>query len=48
MPAPFDLRLGHPVFVALIAPLATLGRGSYRLEIIVNDRNGRPLGNLRR
>ncbi len=39
MPAPFDLRLGHPVFVALTAPLETLGRGSYRLEIIVNDRN---------
>lgn len=41
MPAPFDLRLGHPVFAALSAPLATLGRGSYRLEIVVNDRNGR-------
>lgn len=41
MPAPFDLRLGHPVFAALSAPLATLGRGNYRLEIIVNDRNGR-------
>ena len=41
MPAPFDLRLGHPVFAALSAPLTTLGRGSYRLEIIVNDRNGR-------
>ena len=41
MPAPFDLRLGHPVFAALSAPLDTLGRGSYRLEIIVNDRNGR-------
>jgi hypothetical protein len=39
MPAAFDLRLGHPVFVALTAPLETLGRGSYRLEIIVNDRN---------
>ena len=40
MPAPFDLRLGHPVFAALSAPLATLGRGNYRLEVMVNDRNG--------
>jgi hypothetical protein len=39
MPAPFDLRLGHPVFVALSAPLETLGRGSYRLDITVNDRH---------
>ena len=41
LPAPFDLRLGHPVFAALAAPLETLGRGKYRLEIIANDRNGR-------
>lgn len=40
MPAPFDLRQGHPVFAALSAPLNTLSRGNYRLEIIVNDRNG--------
>jgi hypothetical protein len=39
MPAPFDLRLGHPVFVALSAPLETLGRGSYRLDITVTDRH---------
>ena len=41
MPAPFDLRQGHPVFAALSAPLDSLSRGNYRLEIIANDRNGR-------
>jgi hypothetical protein len=38
MPAEFDLRLGHPLFVAVGAPLATLARGTYRLKIAVNDR----------
>lgn len=38
MPADFDLRLGHPLFVAVGAPLATLTRGDYRLRIEVNDR----------
>lgn len=38
MPADFDLRLGHPLFVAVGAPLATLTRGRYRLKIEVNDR----------
>ena len=41
MPAPFDLRQGHPVFAALSAPLDSLSRGNYRLEVIANDRNGR-------
>ena len=36
--ADFDLRLGHPIFAAVSAPLATLGRGDYRLKITVNDR----------
>ncbi len=38
MPADFDLRLGHPIFVAVAAPLATLLRGDYRLKIMVSDR----------
>ena len=38
MPADFDLRLGHPLFVAVSAPLATVPRGSYRLKIAVTDR----------
>lgn len=38
MPADFDLRLGHPLFVAVGAPLASVPRGSYRLKIAVTDR----------
>jgi len=38
MPPDFDLRLGHPLFVAMAVPLATLARGDYRLKIAVNDR----------
>lgn len=38
MPADFDLRLGHPLFVAVGAPLGTVPRGNYRLKITVNDR----------
>ena len=38
MPADFDLRLGHPLFAAVSAPLATLARGDYRLKIAINDR----------
>ncbi|MFA5907400.1 MAG: hypothetical protein WC815_01350 [Vicinamibacterales bacterium] len=38
MPADFDLRLGHPLFAAVAAPLATVPRGDYRLKIAVNDR----------
>ena len=38
MPADFDLRQGHPIFAAVSAPLASLGRGEYRLKIDVNDR----------
>ena len=38
MPTDFDLRLGHPLFAAVSAPLATVPRGSYRLHVLVNDR----------
>ena len=38
MPPDFDLRLGHPLFVAMGVPLTTVPRGSYRLKIAVNDR----------
>jgi hypothetical protein len=38
LPADFDLRQGHPVFAAVSAPLASLGRGDYRLKIAINDR----------
>jgi hypothetical protein len=38
MPADFDLRLGHPIFAAVAAPLATLPRGDYKLKILVTDR----------
>jgi hypothetical protein len=38
MPSDFDLRQGHPIFAAVSAPLATLGRGDYRLKIAINDK----------
>ena len=38
LPSEFNLRLGHPLFAAVTAPLATLARGDYRLRIAVNDR----------
>jgi hypothetical protein len=38
LPAEFDLRVGHPIFAAMSAPLATLTRGTYRLKIAVTDR----------
>jgi hypothetical protein len=38
MPADFDLRMGHPIFAAMSAPLGTLSRGDYRLKITVTDR----------
>jgi hypothetical protein len=40
LPADFDLRVGHPLFATVSAPLASLKRGSYRLKILVNDRVG--------
>lgn len=38
LPPDFDLRVGHPLLVAIGVPLATVPRGSYRLKIAVNDR----------
>jgi hypothetical protein len=38
LPADFNLRLGHPIFAAVTAPLATLTRGDYRVKILVSDR----------
>lgn len=38
LPPDFDLRVGHPLLVAMGVPLATVPRGSYRLRIAVNDR----------
>jgi hypothetical protein len=38
LPPDFNLRLGHPLFSAVTAPLATLARGDYRLKIVVSDR----------
>jgi hypothetical protein len=40
LPADFDLRQGHPIFAAVSAPLASLGRGDYRLKIAINDKVG--------
>ena len=40
LPADFNLRLGHPLFAAVAAPLGTLTRGDYRLKIVINDRVG--------
>ena len=34
----FNLRLGHPLFAAVTAPLASLSRGEYRLKITVTDK----------
>lgn len=38
MPADYDLRQGHPLFAAVSAPLASLGRGDYRLKIAIDDK----------
>ncbi len=38
LPADFDLTKGHPIFVAMAAPLKTLPRGEYRLRIGVTDK----------
>lgn len=37
LPPEFDLRLGHPIFAAVSAPLATIPRGEYRLKILATD-----------
>lgn len=38
LPADFNVRMGHPLFAAVSAPLATLTRGDYRLKILVTDK----------
>jgi hypothetical protein len=38
LPAEFDLRVGHPLFATVSAPLATLKSGPHRLKILVTDR----------
>ena len=38
LPPGFNLKLGHPLFAAVTAPLATLTRGEYRLKVAVHDR----------
>ena len=45
LPPNFNLRLGHPLFAAVTAPLATLTRGEYRLKIAVNDRIANTVAN---
>ena len=45
LPPDFNLRLGHPLFAAVTAPLATLTRGEYRLKIAVNDRIANTVAN---
>lgn len=39
VPANFDLRVGHPLLVALSAPVDSLRRGDYRLKIDITDRH---------
>ena len=38
LPADFDLGKGHPIFAAMAAPLKTIGRGDYRLQIMATDK----------
>jgi hypothetical protein len=45
LPPDFSLRLGHPLFAAVTAPLATLTRGEYRLKIAVHDRIANTVAN---
>ena len=41
LPADFDVNLGHPVFAAMAARLATLPRGTFRLNVVATDRLSR-------
>jgi predicted transcriptional regulator len=41
LPVDFDLRLGHPIFAAMAAPLTRLPRGRFRLEVTATDRHSR-------
>jgi hypothetical protein len=45
LPPEFNMRLGHPLFAAVTAPLATIARGDYRLRIAVNDRIANTVAN---
>ena len=45
LPGEFNLKLGHPLFAAVSAPLATLSRGGYRLKIAVHDRIANTIAN---
>ncbi len=45
LPSGFNLKQGHPIFAAVSAPLATLGRGDYRLKITVADRIANTVAN---
>jgi len=45
LPAEFNLKLGHPLFAAVTAPLATLTRGDYRLKVAVHDRIANTVAN---
>jgi hypothetical protein len=38
VPVDFNLALGHPILAARAAPLRSLARGAYRLEITATDR----------
>lgn len=38
LPTDFDLVKGHPLFAAMAAPLKTLPRGEYRLQVTATDR----------
>ena len=38
LPADFDIAKGHPIFAAVAVPLRTFKRGTYRLEVVANDR----------
>jgi hypothetical protein len=40
LPPDFDLRKGHPVFVAVGVPLGSFKRGAYRIVITADDRLG--------
>lgn len=38
LPEDFDVALGHPLFGAVRAPLATFPRGRYRIDVTADDR----------
>jgi hypothetical protein len=38
LPADFDAAKGHPIFAAVAVPLKTFKRGSYRVQVMADDR----------